>query len=106
VFVGLFAAFANIDEVVQLTNIGTLFAFAIVSAGVLLLYYQEPDRPRPFRTPWMPATPIISIGACLFLMFQLPLVTWVRFVSWLALGLVIYALYGYRHSRLRGRTGA
>ena len=106
VFVGLFAAFANIDEVVQLTNIGTLFAFAIVSAGVLILYYQEPDRPRPFRTPWMPATPIISIGACLFLMFQLPLVTWVRFVSWLALGLVIYALYGYRHSRLRGRTGA
>jgi len=106
VFVGLFAAFANIDEVVQLTNIGTLFAFAIVSAGVLVLYYQEPHRQRPFRTPWMPVTPLISIGACLFLMFQLPLVTWVRFVVWLAVGLVIYAFYGYRHSRLRNRTGA
>ena len=100
-FVGVFAAFANIDEVVQLTNIGTLFAFAIVSAGVLVLYYKEPERHRPFRTPWMPVTPIISIGACLFLMFQLPLVTWIRFVGWLAAGLVIYVLYGYRHSHLR-----
>jgi APA family basic amino acid/polyamine antiporter len=104
VFVAVFAAFANIDEVVQLTNIGTLFAFAIVSAGVLVLHYKEPQRARPFRTPWMPLTPIISIGACLFLMSRLPFVTWARFVGWLAAGLVIYALYGYRHSRLRNRT--
>jgi len=104
--VGVFAALANIDEVVQLTNIGTLFAFAIVSAGVLVLYYKEPQRVRPFRTPWMPWTPLISMGACLFLMVQLPIVTWLRFIGWLALGLVIYAFYGYRHSRLRRPEGA
>jgi APA family basic amino acid/polyamine antiporter len=101
VFVGVFAAFANIDEVVQLTNIGTLFAFAIVAAGVLILHYKEPNRPRPFRTPWMPWTPIITILACLFLMYQLPLVTWLRFLGWLAIGLVFYVAYGYRHSRMR-----
>ena len=107
VFVAVFAAFANIDEVVQLTNIGTLFAFAIVGAGVLILHYKEPNRPRPFRTPWMPWTPIIAIAACLFLMFQLPLVTWLRFLGWLAIGLVIYFGYGFRHSRMRvGGTGA
>ena len=105
VFVAVFAAFANIDEVVQLTNIGTLFAFAIVAAGVLILHYKEPNRPRPFRTPWMPWTPLLAIGACLFLMFQLPLVTWLRFLAWLALGLVIYAGYGFWHSRLRNPTG-
>lgn len=105
-FVAVFAAFANIDEVVQLTNIGTLFAFAIVSAGVLVLHYTEPQRARPFRAPWMPLTPILSIIACLFLMVHLPLVTWIRFVGWLAAGLVIYALYGYRHSRLRGGPDA
>ncbi|HEX9705786.1 MAG TPA: amino acid permease, partial [Gemmatimonadales bacterium] len=100
-FVAFFAAFANIDEVVQLTNIGTLFAFVIVAAGVLVLHYREPSRPRPFRTPWMPFTPLVAIGACLFLMFQLPLVTWIRFLAWLAFGLLIYLLYGYRHSLLR-----
>ncbi|MGH7529416.1 MAG: amino acid permease [Gemmatimonadales bacterium] len=101
VFVAGFAAFANIDEVVQLTNIGTLFAFAIVAGGVLVLHYREPARPRPFRTPWMPWTPIIAILACGFLMLKLPFVTWVRFLAWLGLGLVFYIGYGYRHSRLR-----
>jgi APA family basic amino acid/polyamine antiporter len=105
IFVAVFAAFANIDEVVNLTNIGTLFAFVIVSAGVLILHYKEPDRVRPFKTPWMPFTPLIAIGACVFLMIQLPLVTWVRFAVWLALGLVVYLLYGFRHSRLRGPAG-
>jgi APA family basic amino acid/polyamine antiporter len=100
-FVATFAAFANIDEVVQLTNIGTLFAFVVVAAGVLVLHYREPSRPRPFRTPWMPFTPLVAIGACLFLMFQLPLVTWIRFLAWLGFGLLIYLLYGYRHSLLR-----
>jgi APA family basic amino acid/polyamine antiporter len=104
-FVGIFAAFANIDEVVQLTNIGTLFAFAIVAAGVLVLHYREPNRVRPFRTPWMPFTPIAAIAACLFLMFQLPFVTWVRFLVWLGAGLLIYLVYGYRHSRLRRPEG-
>jgi len=100
-FVASFAAFANINEVIDLTNIGTLFAFAIVSGGVLVLHYREPDRIRPFRTPWMPVTPIIAIAACVFLMLQLPRITWQRFGIWLAVGLVLYFLYGIRHSRLR-----
>jgi APA family basic amino acid/polyamine antiporter len=103
IFVGVFAAFANIAEVIDLTNIGTLFAFVIVSAGVLLLHYKEPNRARPFRTPGMPFTPLIAIAACLFLMLQLPRVTWIRFIIWLAVGIVFYFLFGYRHSRLKER---
>jgi basic amino acid/polyamine antiporter, APA family len=101
IFVATFAAFANIDEVVNLTNIGTLFAFVIVSAGVLILHYKEPNRVRPFRTPWMPFTPLLAMGFCVYLMIQLPLVTWVRFAVWLAIGLVLYFAYGFRHSKLR-----
>ncbi|MGH7616457.1 MAG: amino acid permease [Gemmatimonadaceae bacterium] len=101
VFVAFFAAFANIAEVVDLTNIGTLFAFVLVSAGVIVLRRTDPDRHRPFRVPWVPLTPLISIVACLYLMIQLPGVTWVRFVVWLILGLVLYFAYGYRNSTLR-----
>jgi APA family basic amino acid/polyamine antiporter len=100
-FVGTFAAFANIAEVVDLTNIGTLFAFVLVSLGVIVLRYTDPDRDRPFRAPWVPVTPLISVAACLYLMLQLPAITWKRFVIWLVLGLVLYFLYGVRHSRLR-----
>ena len=100
-FVATFAAFANIAEVVDLTNIGTLFAFVLVSAGVIFLRRTEPDRPRPFRVPGVPFTPIISILACFYLMYQLPAVTWIRFGIWLAVGLVFYFLYGYKHSVLR-----
>jgi APA family basic amino acid/polyamine antiporter len=104
-FVGSFAAFANIAEVVELTNIGTLFAFILVSAGVIVLRKAEPDRPRPFRAPWVPLTPILAIVSCLYLMLQLPWLTWVRFGVWLAVGLVIYFLYGIRHSRLARERG-
>src|SRR5918995_1084853 len=83
-FVGSFAAFANIAEVVKLTNIGTLFAFVLVSAGVIVLRKVEPDRPRPFRVPLVPLVPILSILSCLYLMIQLPWVTWIRFGVWLA----------------------
>jgi APA family basic amino acid/polyamine antiporter len=100
-FVGTFAAFANIAEVVDLTNIGTLFAFVLVSLGVIALRYSDPDRDRPFRAPWVPLTPLISVAACLYLMLQLPTITWKRFGIWLVLGLVLYFLYGVRHSRLR-----
>jgi APA family basic amino acid/polyamine antiporter len=106
VFVAVFAAFANIAEVVDLTNIGTLFAFVLVSAGVIVLRRLEPDRPRPFRVPGVPFTPLISIAACAYLMFQLPGVTWVRFAIWLVLGLIFYFFYGYRHSVLRNRDVA
>ena len=101
IFVASFAAVANIAEVVDLTNIGTLFAFVLVSVGVIVLRYKEPDRRRPFRVPGAPFTPLISIVACGYLMFQLPRVTWIRFLIWLAVGLVIYFLYGMRNSRLR-----
>ncbi len=101
VFVAVFSAFANIAEVVDLTNIGTLFAFVLVSVGVIFLRHLEPDRPRPFRVPWVPLTPLISIVACVYLMIQLPGITWVRFVVWLVLGLVFYFAYGYRHSAQR-----
>ena len=104
VFVAFFAAFANIDEVVALTNIGTLFAFVLVSAGVIFLRYKEPSRERPFRTPLMPLIPILSIVCCSYLMFKLPFLTWVRFFVWLAIGMVIYFMYGFRHSRLRPTT--
>ncbi len=103
-FVGTFAAVANIAEVVDLTNIGTLFAFVLVSLGVIILRYKEPDRHRPFRVWGAPWTPIISIVSCGYLMFQLPRVTWVRFGIWLAAGLVIYFLYGIRHSKLRKKA--
>ena len=101
IFVGVFAAFANIAEVVDLTNIGTLFAFVLVSVGVIVLRSKEPERVRPFRVPFVPWTPIISIVACVYLMFKLPRVTWERFGIWLVVGLAVYFLYGIRHSRLR-----
>jgi APA family basic amino acid/polyamine antiporter len=103
VFVATFAAFANIAEVVDLTNIGTLFAFVLVSAGVIFLRRSEPDRPRPFRVPGVPYTPLISIAACFYLMLQLPGITWIRFGIWLVIGLIFYFSYGYRHSTLRRR---
>jgi APA family basic amino acid/polyamine antiporter len=102
-FVATFAAFANIAEVVDLTNIGTLFAFVLVSVGVIVLRKQEPDRHRPFRVPGVPFTPLISVVACAYLMFQLPAITWKRFGLWLLAGLVIYFAYSMRHSRIGKR---
>ena len=104
-FVATFAAFANIAEVVDLTNIGTLFAFVLVSVGVIVLRRQEPDRHRPFRVPGVPFTPLISVVACAYLMFQLPAITWKRFGLWLLAGLVIYFAYGIRHSRIGSVRG-
>jgi APA family basic amino acid/polyamine antiporter len=100
VAVAAFAAVANINEVVELTNIGTLFAFVLVAIGVLVLRRTRPDHPRPFRTPWVPFVPLAAAAACVYLMIQLPAVTWLRFGIWLAVGLVFYVFYGYRHSAL------
>ena len=100
VFVGFFSAIANIDEIIQLTNIGTLFAFILVCVGILILRKREPERPRKFRVPFVPVTPILGISMCVFLMAGLPLMTWIRFVLWLAVGLALYFVYGVRRSRL------
>jgi len=105
VFVAVPAAFVDIGSAAELTNIGTLFAFMLVSAGVIVLRYKDPERKRPFKTPLMPLTPILGILSCLYLMISLPRVTWIRFVVWLVLGLLLYGFYGHRHSRLV-RTGA
>jgi basic amino acid/polyamine antiporter, APA family len=99
--VGVTAAFTTIDEMVDLTNIGTLFAFILVCIGIPVLRYREPDRPRPFRVPWGPwLFPVLGVVSCLFLMFYLPPASWWRFVGWLMFGLSIYSAYGYPRSAL------
>jgi APA family basic amino acid/polyamine antiporter len=100
VFVAFFAAFANINEVIELTNIGTLFAFVLVAVGVMVLRIREPERHRPFRTPAVWVVAPAAILSCGYLMLELPRITWERFGLWMAAGLVIYALYGFRRSRL------
>jgi basic amino acid/polyamine antiporter, APA family len=95
------SAFCNIDEMASLCNIGTLFAFVLVCGGVIILRIREPHRPRPFRVPFGPVLPALGIAFCMFLMHGLDTVTWIRLAIWLAIGLVIYLLYGQRRSRLR-----
>ncbi len=164
IFVAFFALFSPLDKIVELTNIGTLFAFVLVCAGVMILRHKDPARPRPFKTPWIPLLPIwlvilyylpseilheswgkrlehtvvlllavtgalfsvvglhakftgrkvpeivktefalAGIGSCVWLMAGLPALTWWRFAGWLAIGLTIYTLYGYRHSRMADRV--
>ncbi len=96
-FVGLPAGIWDIDTFAELSNIGTLFAFILVSAGVIVLRKKQPERPRSFRVPLVPLFPMISIVCCLVLMMGLPLMTWLRFFAWLAIGLVIY--FGYSKAR-------
>jgi APA family basic amino acid/polyamine antiporter len=92
-------------ETYDLTNIGTLFAFALVCAGVLILRVKEPQRPRPFRVPFVWVVAPLGVAACIFIMIGLPYQAWERFAAWLLIGGAIYGLYGYRHSRLRRREG-
>ena len=101
IVVALGAAFVPIGVVLELTNIGTLFAFILVALGIVVLRRTDPARPRPFRTPWVPVLPLVSVAFCLYLMLNLPLLTWIRFGAWMAIGAVIYFMYGVRHSRVR-----
>ncbi|GAW91500.1 amino acid permease [Calderihabitans maritimus] len=98
--VALLGGFLPIGMVAELANIGTLSAFLVVSIGVIVLRKTMPDLPRPFKVPWMPVVPLAAIGFAVFLIFNLPRLTWIRFFIWMALGLIIYFSYGYRRSRL------
>jgi basic amino acid/polyamine antiporter, APA family len=98
--VGIPAGIWDIGTFADLSNIGTLFAFMVVSAGVLVLRKKQPDRPRGFRVPLVPFLPWLSILSCLALMLGLPLLTWLRFFGWMAIGLGIYFLFGFRRSQL------
>lgn len=101
-FVAIPAAFLDITSAVEFTNIGTLFAFVLVCAGVIVLRRTRPDGVRKFRTPWVPIVPILGILSCLYLMISLPGMTWLRFFFWLFVGINIYFLYGIEHSKLAG----
>lgn len=100
-FVAFLAGFLPLDALLHLTNIGTLFAFVIVCAAVLIMRYTDPQAARPFRCPLVPLVPILGIVACLMLMLSLPEANWYRLMAWMALGLVIYFSYGMKHSVLR-----
>ena len=100
VFVGVTAMFTSIDEMVDLTNIGTLFAFILVCIGILILRRRDPNRPRAFKTPWVPLIPLLGVLSCAYLMLGLPWITWLRFALWLAVGIAIYMSYGFRKSHL------
>jgi APA family basic amino acid/polyamine antiporter len=99
--VGGVALFADIGSLADLTNIGTLFAFALVCIGVIILRKTDPSRRRPFRVPLVPIVPILGILMCVALMLSLPILTWIRFFIWMGLGALVYFLYGKHHSRLQ-----
>ncbi len=107
-FVAIPAGMFDIGTLADLSNIGTLFAFVLVSLGVLVLRRKQPLRPRSFRTPWVPVVPILAIVSCVILMASLPLETWLRFLVWLVIGLTIYISYSRHHSEFgaRPRTAA
>ena len=105
VVVAVFSAFANIDEMVDLTNIGTLFAFILVCVGIIILRFKDPNRERSFRVPFGPVlVPGLGLLSCLGLIWYLPPSSWARFAIWLVVGLVVYFAYGFRRSRLRAQS--
>ena len=105
VFVALWSLIGDAGETYDLTNIGTLFAFALVCVGVIVLRYTDPSRPRPFRVPFVHVVGIVGAGLCVFVMQGLPHLAWVRFGWWLLIGLALYIMYGYGHSTLRRGSG-
>jgi APA family basic amino acid/polyamine antiporter len=100
-FVAIGAGLLPIDALLQMTNIGTLFAFTVVCIAVLIMRKTNPEAKRPFRCPMVPLIPILGIIMCLMLMFSLPWANWVRLLGWLAIGLVIYFLYSRHHSFMK-----
>ena len=106
VFVALWSLIGDAGETYDLTNIGTLFAFALVCIGVMVLRRTDPDRPRPFRVRWVYVVGTLGAILCVFVMKGLPTLAWVRFGWWLAIGMVLYIGYGYKNSRLRAKSAA
>jgi basic amino acid/polyamine antiporter, APA family len=106
VVVAIASGFTPIGALGELVSIGTLMAFVIVSLGVIFLRYQRPELERPFRTPWVPFVPIMAVVVCLGLMAGLPWETWLRLIVWMAIGIVLYFSYGFRHSEVRKRDEA
>lgn len=104
VVIAIVAGFTSIEELASLVNIGTLFAFVVVAIGVVILRRTRPDLHRSFRTPLVPWLPVLSVAASLWLMLNLPAETWLRFAIWMAVGVVVYFVYGRRNSRL-GKSG-
>jgi APA family basic amino acid/polyamine antiporter len=103
VLVSLFAAFVPVSVVGEMCSIGTLLAFVLVCIGILVLRKTRPDLPRAFRTPWVPFVPIMGILVCFYLMYALPLDTWIRLFAWMAVGFVVYFAYGKKNSKLNSR---
>lgn len=106
VFVGFMTGFLPIDALLHMTNIGTLFAFLVVCAAVLIMRRTHPNAARPFKAPLYPFVPILGILSCLLLMFSLPVANWYRLLGWMLIGFVLYFTYGYHHSQLRLETEA
>jgi APA family basic amino acid/polyamine antiporter len=104
VLIAFLAALIPLSEIVKLVNIGTLFAFVLVNIGVIILRRTRPDMPRSYKVPFSPWFPLIGIAFAVYLMADLPLTTWIRFFVWLLAGVVIYALYGFRRSRVGERV--
>ncbi len=100
VFTALVAGLFPLDEVAKLVNIGVLSAFVVICSAVLLLRRRKPDLPRAFRTPWVPVIPVVGILFSIWLLTELAALTWLVFLAWVAIGLVVYFAYGIRHSRL------
>ncbi|MGH8876494.1 MAG: amino acid permease, partial [Stackebrandtia sp.] len=100
IFVAILAGFLPIDKLEEMVNVGTLFAFVLVSIGVIVLRRKRPDLKRGFRAPLVPLLPILAVAACLWLMINLTVMTWLRFIIWMAIGLVVYFVYSARHAKL------
>jgi APA family basic amino acid/polyamine antiporter len=103
--IALLAGLVPLQEIVELVNIGTLFAFVLVNIGVIVLRRTRPDMQRGYKVPFSPVFPLLGIAFAVYLMADLPGSTWIRFLVWMAVAVVIYAVYGYRNSRLRMAHG-
>lgn len=100
IVIALLGGLLPLHDAAELVNIGTLAAFTLVNIGIIVLRTTRPDLPRPFRLPFNPIVPLLGMGFCFYLMLHLPFVTWMRFVVWMAIGLLVYFFYSQKHSRL------